>query len=489
MNALKINEKDNVALCVEKITKGNSVMNIIAAEDIPFGHKIALSDIHCGEKIIKYGYPIGAATENIHAGEWVHSHNMKTLLSGEESYTYSPLDFSEVPHEERFFDGYRRSDGSVGIRNEIWIIPTVGCVNRTAENICKKANELYGSMCGGVFAFTHPYGCSQLGDDMKNTQKILGGLARHPNASGVLLLSLGCENNNLDAFLPTLGDYDKSRIRTLVTQNVEDEISAALEIIKELCENAAKEKRQKVSLSKLIIGFKCGGSDAFSGVTANPLCGRVTDRLMTFGASAILTEVPEMFGAETLLMNRAKNEAVFNSTVSMINNFKKYFKDHGQVIYENPSPGNKEGGITTLEEKSLGCVQKGGNAQVAAVLDYGEKCTEHGLNLLTGSGNDMVSVTNLTASGAHMILFTTGRGTPLGAPVPTLKISSNAPLYNKKKNWIDFDAGRVISGEDFDNLSAELTEKIISVASGREKTLSEINGYKEIAIFKDGVTL
>ena len=289
--------------------------------------------------------------------------------------------------------------------------------------------------------------------------------------------------------MPTLGDYDKNRIRTLVTQSVEDEIGAALEIIEELCKNAAKEKRQKVSASKLIIGFKCGGSDAFSGVTANPLCGRVTDRLMTFGASAILTEVPEMFGAETLLMNRAKNEAVFNSTVSMINNFKKYFKDHGQVIYENPSPGNKEGGITTLEEKSLGCVQKGGNAQVAAVLDYGEKCTEQGLNLLTGSGNDMVSVTNLTASGAHMILFTTGRGTPLGAPVPTLKISSNSPLYNKKKNWIDFDAGRALSGESFDNLSAELTEKIISVASGREKTLSEINGYKEIAIFKDGVTL
>lgn len=489
MNSIKINEKDNVALCVEKIGKGDFVMGITAENDIPFGHKIALKNIKKGENIIKYGYPIGHAVDDIKQGEWVHTHNMKTNLSDVIDYEYNPAEPCKLNSEEKFFDGYKRADGSVGIRNEIWIIPTVGCVNKTAEIICKKANEIYGEKCDGIFAFTHPYGCSQLGDDQRFTQKILGGLVKHPNASGVLVLSLGCENNNLDSFLPTLKEYDKEKVRTLVTQDVEDEVESALKIIGELCEKASKEKREKISLSQLVVGFKCGGSDAFSGVTANPLCGKLTDKLTALGGRVILTEVPEMFGAETLLFNRAKDEKVFNSAVKMINGFKKYFKSHGQVIYENPSPGNKKGGITTLEEKSLGCIQKGGSAEVSAVLDYGEKCTESGLNLLTGPGNDMVSCTNLTASGAHIILFTTGRGTPLGAPVPTLKISSNTQLFNKKKGWIDFDAGKVLSGENFDKLCEELLEKIVFVASGKERTLNEKNGYREIAIFKDGVTL
>lgn len=489
MNSIRINNEDNVALCVEKIKKGSCVSGVTAVDDIPFGHKIALEDISEGSDIIKYGNPIGHAVCDIKKGEWVHTHNLKTNLDGVLDYEYAPSTVKKVQKQERFFEGFLRSDGSVGIRNEIWIIPTVGCVNKTAEIIAKKANELYGDFCDGVFAYTHPYGCSQLGDDQGYTQKILKGLALHPNASGVLLLSLGCENNNLDVFLPMFGDYDKARIRTLVTQNEEDEIDSALRILKELCEKASKEKRQKVSAEKLNIGFKCGGSDAFSGVTANPLCGRITEKFVSFGSGVILTEVPEMFGAETLLMNRAESEEVFNSAVKMINGFKEYFKRHGQTVYENPSPGNKKGGITTLEEKSLGCIQKGGKAAVTAVLDYGEQCRESGLNLLTGPGNDMVSVTNLTAAGAHIILFTTGRGTPLGAPVPTIKISSNTPLFEKKKNWIDFNAGEIISGESFDNLCENLTEKIFAVASGKEKTLNEKNGYKEIAVFKDGVTL
>lgn len=490
MNFIKISEEDNVAVAVEKAEKGSVVFGITAVDDIPFGHKIALEDIKKGENVIKYGNPIGHAETDIKKGEWVHSHNLKTNLDGEVDYAYSPAEFcNKKADEEGFFDGYVRSDGRVGIRNEVWIIPTVGCVNKTAELICRKANELYGNLCDGIFAYTHPYGCSQLGDDQEYTQKILKGLALHPNASGVLILSLGCENNNSDAFVPLLGDYDKEKIRVLVMQNEEDEVSSALIILGELCRKASKEKRQKVSLSKLTIGFKCGGSDAFSGITANPLCGKITEKFASFGSRVILTEVPEMFGAETLLMNRSKDKKVFDSTVKMINDFKAYFKSHGQTIYENPSPGNKEGGITTLEEKSLGCIQKGGKAQITGVLGYGEECKESGLNLLTGPGNDMVSVTNLTASGAHIILFTTGRGTPLGAPVPTIKISSNTPVAERKKNWIDFNAGEILNGESFDSLCEKLTKKIISVANGNEKTLSEINGYKEIAIFKDGVTL
>lgn len=489
MNAIKIHREDNVALCIENVKKGDIVFGVTAENDILAGHKIAIENIKKGEDVIKYGNPIGRASENIKAGEWVHSHNLETKLDGLLDYSYSPVGIPENEPSEEYFYGYLRPDGRAGIRNEVWIIPTVGCVNKTAEIICKKANELYGGLCDGIFVYAHPYGCSQLGGDMENTQKILRGLVRHPNASGVLLLSLGCENNNLDAFLPTLGDYDRERVRTLTAQNEEDEISAALMIIKTLCEKASEERREKISISKLTIGFKCGGSDGFSGVTANPLCGRITEKLVSCGSRVILTEVPEMFGAETLLMNRAKNEKVFADTVKMINDFKSYFKRHGQEVYENPSPGNKAGGITTLEEKSLGCIQKGGNTSVSAVLGYGDECTESGLNLLTGPGNDMVSVTNLTASGAHIILFTTGRGTPLGAPVPTVKISSNTELYEKKKNWIDFDAGRVLSGESFEALMQELKYKIISVASGREKTLNEINGCREIAIFKDGVTL
>lgn len=489
-NTIKIHVDDNAAVALEPLKKGQQAMGITLKDDIAFGHKFALSGIKKGENVIKYGYPIGSASQNIEEGEWVHSHNLKTNLSDIVDYTYSPdKGSSSLLKSDDSFKGYLRRDGSVGIRNEIWVIPTVGCVNKTAQLICEKANKLFSNKCDGVFAFTHPYGCSQLGDDHKNTQKILSGLAKHPNAAGVLLLSLGCENNNLNEFLPVLGDYDKLRIRTLITQNEDDEIQAGLKIIQQLADNASKLKRESFPLSRLTIGFKCGGSDAFSGITANPLCGRLTDRLASSGGKVILTEVPEMFGAETILMNRAKNRNVFNSIVSMINDFKAYFIRHNQPVYENPSPGNKDGGITTLEEKSLGCIQKGGKVPVNAVLNYGESCVEQGLNLLTGPGNDIVSCTNLTASGAHMVLFTTGRGTPLGAPVPTLKISTNSSLAKKKENWIDFNAGKILDGESFEKLTDELVQKVIRIANGEEKTKNEINGYREIAILKDGVTL
>ncbi|MDD6276898.1 MAG: altronate dehydratase family protein [Clostridia bacterium] len=485
-----INFKDNVAVAVRALKKGEILDGVAVLEDVPFGHKAALKDIKKGEDIIKYGYPIGHAKRDIQKGEWVHSHCIETNLSDITEYDcYNGENRPDLLPCERMFKGYVRPDGRIGIRNEIWIIPTVGCVNSAAVQIARLANERYSQLCDGVFAFTHPYGCSQLGDDMKMTQKALAGLANHPNASGVLLLSLGCENNNLNEFLPQLGNYDKEAVRTLVIQDEGNETEKALEIIGELAERACKQKRVSVPLSKLTIGFKCGGSDGFSGITANPLCGKITDRHTSFGGKAILTEVPEMFGAETILMKRATNRSTFDKAVSMINNFKNYYIRHGQTIYENPSPGNKDGGITTLEEKSLGCVQKGGTAPVCDVLEYGEPCRSAGLNLLTGPGNDIVSCTNLTVSGANIILFTTGRGTPLGAPVPTLKISTNSDLATRKPNWIDFDAGRLLSGISLDELADELTEKIIRIASGEETTKNEQNGYREIAIFKDGVTL
>ncbi len=441
------------------------------------GHKYAARDIKCGENIIKYGQPIGHATEDIKKGDHVHTHNVKTNLSGKLEYKYEPVLYpAEKVDAAPTFMGYRRKNGKVGIRNEIWIVNTVGCVNKTAELIAKKTGAKY---------FPHPFGCSQLGGDMEITQKILAGLVNHPNAGGVLVLGLGCENNNIDVFMPFLKDYDKERVRFLVAQDVEDEVSEGVKIIEELKAIAARDVREPISVTELVVGLKCGGSDAFSGITANPLVGRFCDRLTAMGGACVLTEVPEMFGAEHLLMKRCENEAVFNKAVDLINNFKDYYERHNQVIYENPSPGNKKGGITTLEEKSLGCTQKGGLSTVVDVLGYGDVVTKRGLSLLDGPGNDIVAVTNLTAAGAHLVLFTTGRGTPLGGAVPTVKIATNNSLATRKANWIDFDASPALDGNP---LTDELLAYVISVASG-ELAKNEINGYEEISIFKDGVVL
>lgn len=470
MKQIKINEKDNVAVCFE-----GDLM----------GHKIALSDIKKGENVIKYGYPIGHATEDIAAGEHVHTHNVKTNLSGTLEYTYSPQR-NELPRsDKRAFMGYRRKNGRVGIRNEIWIVNTVGCVNKLSEILAREANGLYGGYCDGIFNFVHPFGCSQLGDDQRTTQSILKGLVNHPNAAGVLVLGLGCENNNITVFKEFLGEIDDERIRFMSAQEHDDEVSEGLRLIGELADFAKAQKREECDASELVVGLKCGGSDGFSGLSANPLIGRFSDKLISAGGSAVLTEVPEMFGAETILMNRCMNEEVFRKTVSLINDFKDYFTSHNQVVYENPSPGNKKGGITTLEDKSLGCVQKSGSADVADVIQIGESVTRQGLNLLSGPGNDIVAVTNLAASGCHMILFSTGRGTPVGGPVPTVKISTNTNLAERKPHWIDFNAGEIINGAD---LTDELFDYVLKVAEG-QRTNNENNGYREISIFKDGVVL
>ena len=457
MDTVRINEKDNV--CVNLQT----------------GHKIALCDIEKGADIIKYGYPIGYATEDIKKGDAVHSHNMKTKLGDILSYEYNP-DYNELEPIEPFtIKAFVRENGDIGIRNDIWIVPTVGCVN----SIAKQLSEKTGAIC-----FAHPYGCSQLGDDNKTTQLILRGLINHPNAGGVLVLGLGCENNNISEMQKVMGNWNENRVKFLSVQDCENELEQGIALINELKEFASKDKREEVPVSKLKIGLKCGGSDGFSGITANAVCGLVTDKICAMGGTAVLTEVPEMFGAETVLFDRCISKEVFDKSVKLINDFKQYFKDHGEPVSENPSPGNKEGGITTLEEKSLGCVQKGGTAPVVDVLDYGDTLTKSGLNLLNGPGNDIVSITNLSAVGCHMVLFTTGRGTPLGGAVPTIKIASNDNIATKKSHWIDY------SAYGFDKLEKanELLDLIKRVANG-EQTKNEIQGNREIAIFKDGVTL
>ena len=458
MKHLKIHPSDNVAV------------------DVATGHKMALCDIKEGENVIKYGFPIGHATKDICEGERVHTENLRTNLKDKLNYEYQPQLFPLPDVPEYTIEAYVRENGEIGIRNDIWIVNTVGCVNKIAEKL---------SNLTGTFCFPHPYGCSQLGDDHGVTQQILKGLINHPNAGGVLVLGLGCENNNIASFKEVLGEVDTRRVKFLNAQDFEDEIAEGVRLIEELKAYAATFIRQTVSVSKLKVGLKCGGSDGFSGITANPLIGQFSDMLIAAGGSTVLTEVPEMFGAETILMDRCMEEAVFEKTVHLINDFKDYFIRHNQEIYENPSPGNKAGGITTLEEKSLGCTQKGGRAPVVDVLTYGDRVTKNGLNLLNGPGNDMVAVTNLVAAGCHIVLFSTGRGTPLGSPVPTVKIATNDTLAKIKKNWIDYNAGPMLDGKE---LAEDFMQYIIRVANG-EETCNERNGYREIAIFKDGVTL
>ena len=491
-SAIKINNKDNVAVALTDIKQGDVVFDIKATENIPVGHKISLELISLNENVVKYGHPIGHATCEIKPGTHVHTHNLKTNLGGIEEYSYSaalqPATIGTLP--EKTFMGYKRADGQVGIRNEIWIINTVGCVNKIAEKMTAEATAKYkNENIDGIYTFVHPYGCSQLGDDHTFTQQILAGMVKHPNAAGVLVLGLGCENNLIEDFKKILGEYDPTRVKFLNTQDVQDEVAVGLLTIKELVNYASAFKREPIPIGKLILGLKCGGSDGLSGITANALVGSLTDTVTAHGGTCILTEVPEMFGAETLLMERAINLDVFDKSVRLINDFKGYFIRYGQEIYENPSPGNKEGGISTLEEKSLGCTQKGGNSHVVDVLDYGETVKHPGLNLLQGPGNDIVAVTNLMAAGAHIVLFTTGRGTPLGAPVPTIKISSNTALAKSKPHWIDYNAGVLVSHNfSLSELTDGLLAYIIDVAEG-ELTQNEINGYREISIFKDGVTL
>ena len=493
MQAIKINPEDVVAVALIDLKQGQEIKLdsdvVILKEDIPRGHKFALCDLAENDPVIKYGYPIGRAKHAVKKGEHVHTQNVKTDLKAFGAYNYDKAPKSELKHVERYFDGYVRKNGDVGIRNEIWIIPTVFCVNHVAKELESYAQSRLSEFANvdDCLALTHPYGCSQMGEDQTTTQKILACLTRHPNAGAVLVLGLGCENNNIGVFKEFLNAAD-DRIHFLNSQDVEDELTAGKAIIDELLVKVNAYKREKVSISKLRIGLKCGGSDGLSGITANPLIGRLSDVVVGSGGTSVMTEVPEMFGAEQILMNRAVSTEIFDKCVNLINDFKHYFSSHGQVVSENPSPGNKAGGITTLEDKSLGCVQKGGKAEVCDVLKYGESLCFRGLNLLQAPGNDGVSCTALASAGCHMVLFSTGRGTPFATAIPTVKISTNTALFNKKQDWIDFNAGAIVDGESFDSLTAKLLDYVLAVASGK-KTLSEKRGFHDIIIWKDGVTM
>ncbi|WP_421918732.1 UxaA family hydrolase [Marinifilum sp.] len=491
---LKIHDNDNVLVATSATSKGQVItidgISLKLTTDIPAGHKIALQQINKGEDVIKYGNPIGYALANINPGDHVHVHNVKTKLSDCMKYEYHP-NFTElnIATSGKTFKGFKRKNGDVGIRNELWIIPTVGCVNGQANSIVKLFKQQHHTeKIENIHVFGHNYGCSQLGDDHVNTRTVLGNMIKHPNAGGVLVLGLGCENNQISELKQSIGEYDETRVKFLNSQDVENEIEEGLKLVEELYLNIKEDQRTDCPIADLKIGLKCGGSDGFSGITANPLLGVFSDILIANGGSTVLTEVPEMFGAEHLLMERANSEEVFEKTVSLINDFKDYFIKHDQPIYENPSPGNKAGGISTLEDKSLGCTQKGGSAKIVDVLKYGERIKKNGLNLLSSPGNDLVAASALGFSGCQMVLFTTGRGTPFGSFIPTMKISTNSELARRKSHWIDFNAGTLLETGDMNTLSEEFVNYVIEVANGEEVN-HEKTGFREIAIFKTGVTL
>ena len=492
MKYIKINPDDNVAVALQDLQAGETVEGVELLCDIPRGHKIVLSDLAEGQNVVKYGFPIGHVTRPAQAGTMVDHSCIKTNLEGLLDYSYSPA-LVEIPEasQKRTFRGFRRADGQVGIRNQIWVIPTVGCVNGICEELVRRFRDEIRGREGSVdtvMAFPHNYGCSQLGPDHENTRTVLADMVHHPNAGGVLVVSLGCENNQLDAFRELVGPVDESRVRMFATQKVKDEIEYGLQQLREIFAVCSKDEREDVPVSELRVGLKCGGSDGLSGITANPLLGVFSDWIVAQGGTTVLTEVPEMFGAETILMNRCQDEATFNKTVALINDFKEYFIKQGMPVYENPSPGNKAGGISTLEEKSLGCTQKCGKSIVRGVLKYGERLSVKGLNLLSAPGNDLVASTALAASGCQIVLFTTGRGTPFGSFVPTMKISTNSPLAEGKPGWIDFNAGVLAQGESMEEVSTRFIDFVLAAASGQSVN-NEKNGYREIAIFKSGVTL
>lgn len=501
MNFIQINPSDNVAVAIDALKAGETVnvngKTITLNNDVPEGHKFLLKHLNKGEHVVKYGYPIGHLLEDHKEGDFVCHDNIKTNLSGLLDYEYCPVTKEELtnplyenwfPNEHLTFKGYRRKNGDIGIRNEIWIVPTVGCVNGVVNQlkellIAEKGNRIR------IVSFPHNYGCSQLSEDHENTRKVLRDLVLHPNAGAVLIVGLGCENNQPDKFEELLGDYDKERIRFMVTQKVAgDEIEEGMKVLRELYTIAEKDQRTEIPLSELRVGLKCGGSDGFSGITANPLLGVFSDFIVSQGGTTVLTEVPEMFGAETILMNRCETAELFNQTVKLVNDFKQYFLSHGEPVGENPSPGNKAGGISTLEEKALGCTQKCGKSAVKGVLQYGERLTTNGLNLLSAPGNDLVASTALASCGCHIVLFTTGRGTPFGTFVPTMKISTNSSLASNKPTWIDFNAGTIVEGEPMESVFNRFVQTVIDIASG-ELTWNEKKNYQEIAIFKTGVTL
>ncbi|TKG95986.1 altronate dehydratase [Puteibacter caeruleilacunae] len=494
MQYIQIHPSDNVIVAIHTIEPGTQLevndQTITIQDRIEAGHKIAIAPIAEHAQVIKYGASIGHATSSIEVGDHVHTHNIKTNLSGNLEYCYHPqLGDLKIEKSDRTFLGYKRKNGDVGIRNELWIVPTVGCVNGQAQLIVRKLEqEIDTSKIDAIHVFTHNYGCSQLGDDHVNTRTVLGNMTKHPNAGGVLVMGLGCENNQIEEFKASLGDYDEERILFLNSQDVEDEIEEGTKLVRQLYSKMCNDQRETCPLSSLKIGLKCGGSDGFSGITANPLLGQLSDFLIAQGGSTILTEVPEMFGAEHLLMERAIDTSIFDKTVSLINDFKDYFIKHDQPVYENPSPGNKKGGISTLEDKSLGCTQKGGSANVVDVLKYGEVLKTNGLNLLSSPGNDLVAASALGFSGCQMVLFTTGRGTPFGSFIPTIKVSTNSTLAAKKPHWIDFNAGKLIEGQEMDALLKDFIDYILEVASGKLVN-HEVSGFREIAIFKTGVTL
>lgn len=480
---LRLHPKDNVALALRPLPSGARVsvegISLFTRDPIPYGHKVALVSIPKGGRIIKYGYPIGRAVRSISPGEHVHVHNTESgRAHGDTARPVIREESSLIPRfPQDTFLGFRRQDGRVGVRNHVLVMASVHCVNGGVERI--------GREVPGVVALPHIYGCSQLGEDLAQTRRVLEGYVSHPNVGATLIVGLGCEALPTRELVDGLRDRGY-RVELLLLQEIGGSRAAVRkgkELAAELLGEVGKLRPEPVPLSELVVGVECGGSDAWSGVTANPAVGAIADALVAHGGTVILSEVTEFIGAEHILAARAISPEVGKAILRAVARREGVAVEMGVDLRgAQPSPGNMEGGLTTIEEKSLGAIVKGGTTPVREFLGYGERPSARGLVVMDTSGNDLESVTGMVAGGAQVVLFTTGRGTPVGNPiVPVIKISSNTPLYERMRDDLDFDAGSILRGEPPTSVAARLAALLLEVAGGRP-TQAEVWGHREFAI-------
>jgi len=485
--ALLLRADDDVVVVTRELPAGTSVVTatgtVVVRDDVPRSHKLAVRAVPAGSPVHKYGQSIGLATVDIAAGDHVHVHNLG-MDRAERAYEFG-TQRTVLPAPvgpERTFLGYHRANGRVGTRNYVGVLTSVNCSASTAKMIAEQfrgmALDAFGHV-DGVVALTHQSGCGLVpGSDGANTLlRTLRGYAQHPNFGGVLVLGLGCEMVPVQSLVDGLDLPSDTLVQTLTIQDtggVRATVRAGVDRIKEMLPVLEARRRAPAPISALVLGLNCGGSDGYSGITANPALGYASDRIVAAGGTSILGETPEVFGAEHLLTRRAVSEPVGRKLLDRIDWWQGYAAAGGGTLDNNPSPGNKAGGLTTILEKSLGAVAKAGQADLAAVYEYAEPVTEHGLVFMDTPGYDPVSVTGIVAGGATVVCFTTGRGSVFGCrPTPSIKLATNTEMYERMSDDMDINCGRIVDGTaTLTDVGDEIFERIIAVASG-ELTASE----------------
>jgi altronate hydrolase len=487
---------DNVVIARVAVGAGQSVeagpFTLTARDFIPPGHKLAIKGIASGEPVYRYGNLIGFATRPIEPGQHVHEHNLgyKEVQTEGEAPMLAPE--RRILHSTRSFLGFQRHDGRVGTRNYIAVVAASNCAAYTSELIAESfADEALPASVDGIVAFPHGEGCGMsIGPDSEQLQRTLKGVLDHPNVSAALILGLGCEVNQISHYLGKAGDNAPATLQGLTMQETggtRGAVESARRHLRQFVERAAEEKRSETPASKIVLGLNCGGSDSFSGITANPALGHCSDLIVEQGGTVVLAETTEIFGAEHLLTRRARSPEIAAKLLRTIENYKAYLRQFGGSFNDNPSPGNKEGGLTNILEKSLGAVAKAGTSTLEDVLNFAERIEASGFLFMDTPGYDPVSITGLAAGGVNLIAFTTGRGSAIGFPnIPVVKIASNSNTFRRMRDNMDVNAGRIADGQaSIPEVGAEIFELLLRVASG-ERTCAERIGHHEFAPWRIG---